>query len=160
MNAVTVMSLTLDFDSFDFYSTDILDWRFCESALLINRNCLAATNDPNFYLYWRIAILERWLQGKFSIIRNHSCQRQWNRPVLRPSIFLVTQRKTVMLQNSSKNSSQAELKPVIAGKALNFKLGFQQKSDAVLKVRHAKFWLCDTWWKVLFCTGNTIICIK
>ena len=32
MNAVTVMSLTLYFDSFDFYSTDILDWRFCEDS--------------------------------------------------------------------------------------------------------------------------------
>ena len=38
-----------------------------------------------------------------------------------------------------KNSTPAKLKPVIAGKALNFKLGFQQKSDAVLKVRHTKF---------------------
>ena len=54
-----------------------------------------------------------------------------------------------MLQNSSKNSTQAKLKPVIAGKALNFKLGFQQKSDAVLKVRHTKFRKILTLWHVM-----------
>ena len=31
------------------------------------------------------------------------------------------------LQHSSKNPMQAKLKPVITGKALNFKVGFQQK---------------------------------